>query len=247
MAVETEQLPVAAVGRVVVVIVIAVVNCQLTQIRARERSSTAATGPRIDLQRSLAVALGALIGSAPRFGHDAIEPARISWFQSATSALATDAIVAAIGRSWQVAATSVFGRAATAAMLPGGSHAFRSTTAIDDAASAGRHPRVGKRSRSAGAPSRWLRCRPMTASPKARRTAVRPVPLRAATGMTGKTAGSALSYSMGEPRQTRKPKLPKRWSGSKTSRLAARENHGPKSQEPPRSTREGLASSLAAS
>jgi hypothetical protein len=77
MAIQTEQLPVAAVGWIVVVVVIAVVYGQFTQIRARKHSSTAATDPRIDLQRSLAIALHTLVGSASRFGHDPIEPARI--------------------------------------------------------------------------------------------------------------------------------------------------------------------------
>lgn len=78
MAVETKQFPVAAVRWVVVVIVIAVVNGQLTEVGAREHSSAATADPRIDLQRLLTVAIGALVGSASRLGHDAIEPARVS-------------------------------------------------------------------------------------------------------------------------------------------------------------------------
>ena len=72
MAVQTKQFPVAAVRWVVVVIVITVVNGQLTQICACEHSSAAATDPRIDLQGSLTIALSTLIGGASRFGDDAI-------------------------------------------------------------------------------------------------------------------------------------------------------------------------------
>ena len=72
VAVEAQQFPVAAIQRVVVVIVITVVNCQLTQIGARERSGAPATYPRVDFQCPLAIRLPPLVGSATRVGHYAI-------------------------------------------------------------------------------------------------------------------------------------------------------------------------------
>jgi hypothetical protein len=102
MAVQTEKLPVAAVRRIVVVIVIAMVNRQLSNIRTRKYSGTAATDPRIDLQRSLTIALGALVSSAPCFGHNPIEPARIGWIHAATLGSRTRPILAAFWRFRQV-------------------------------------------------------------------------------------------------------------------------------------------------
>ena len=49
VAVETEQFPVAAVGRVVVVIVVAVVYGQLVYVFARELPRATAANPRVDL------------------------------------------------------------------------------------------------------------------------------------------------------------------------------------------------------
>jgi hypothetical protein len=82
VAVQTEQFPVAAIRWVIVVIVIAVVNGQLTQIGAGEHSSAAATDPRIDPQRSLTIALSPLVGGAPRVGHDSIQLARVFRFHA---------------------------------------------------------------------------------------------------------------------------------------------------------------------
>ena len=47
-AVKAKQLPVATVGRVVVVIVVLVMNGQLTQVRARKLASAPTADPRID-------------------------------------------------------------------------------------------------------------------------------------------------------------------------------------------------------
>lgn len=82
VAVQTQQLPIAAIRRVVVVIVITVVNGQLTQIGACEHSSAAATDPRINLQSSLTIALSPLVGGAPRVGHDSIQLARVFRFHA---------------------------------------------------------------------------------------------------------------------------------------------------------------------
>ena len=82
VTVQTEQLPIAAIRRVVVVIVITVMNGQLTQIDACEHSSAAATDPRIDLQRALTIALSALVGGASRVGHDSIQLAWVFRFHA---------------------------------------------------------------------------------------------------------------------------------------------------------------------
>jgi len=47
MAVEAQQLPVAAIGQVVVVVVVPVMNGQLTKVGACEFAAAAATDPRI--------------------------------------------------------------------------------------------------------------------------------------------------------------------------------------------------------
>src|SRR5690606_30505696 len=74
VTVHAQQLPVAAVGRVVVVVVVAMVDCQLLQVGAGEIARAAAAGPRIHLQGALAVALLALRRTATRLGDDAVEP-----------------------------------------------------------------------------------------------------------------------------------------------------------------------------
>src|SRR5690606_30892582 len=73
MAVHAQQLPVAAVGRVVVVVVVAVVDRQFLHVGAGELAGAAATDPRVHLERPLAVSLLALGGRAARFGDDAVQ------------------------------------------------------------------------------------------------------------------------------------------------------------------------------
>src|SRR5579862_153337 len=77
VAVKAQQLPVAAVRRIVVVIVVTMVHGELAQISARELASTAPADPGIDLKRPLAIAPLPLLGSAARIGHEAIELAGI--------------------------------------------------------------------------------------------------------------------------------------------------------------------------
>jgi len=73
VAIHAQQLPVAAVRRVAVVVVVAMVHGQLLQIGAGELARAAPAEPRIHLQRALAIALVALFGIAPRLGDDAVE------------------------------------------------------------------------------------------------------------------------------------------------------------------------------
>src|ERR1700674_2760771 len=77
MAIQAKQLPVAAVRRIVVVVVVAVMHGQLTQIFMREFACAAATDPGIDLQGALPIALFALLPAASRLGDDTVQPVMI--------------------------------------------------------------------------------------------------------------------------------------------------------------------------
>jgi hypothetical protein len=57
VAVETEQLPVAPVGRVVIVIVVFVMDGELAQFLAVKFASAVATDPRKHLERLLSIGL----------------------------------------------------------------------------------------------------------------------------------------------------------------------------------------------
>jgi hypothetical protein len=78
VAVRAQEFPVAPIGRIVVVVVIAMVDFQKLQIRVGELAGATTADPGIDLERSLAIARGALFTGAPRFGDDAVE-ASIIW------------------------------------------------------------------------------------------------------------------------------------------------------------------------
>src|SRR5262249_22481708 len=72
VAVGAQQLPVAAVRRIVVVIVVAVMDFQQLQIAMREVAAAPPAHPRIDLERLLAISFGALFARPTRLGYDAI-------------------------------------------------------------------------------------------------------------------------------------------------------------------------------
>ena len=78
VAVQAQQFPVAAVGRIVVVIVIPVVNGQFSQVGARELAGAAPADPGIDLQRLLPVAELARLGRSAGFRHDAVQFAGVT-------------------------------------------------------------------------------------------------------------------------------------------------------------------------
>lgn len=78
MTVKAQQFPIAAIRRVVVVVVIAMMDGELAQVGAREFPRTPTADPWIDLQRLLTIALGAPIGRVARFCNDAVQPARIA-------------------------------------------------------------------------------------------------------------------------------------------------------------------------
>ena len=73
MAIHTQQFPVTAIGRIVAVIVVAVMHCQLMQILVRKLAAAAAANMRIHLQRLFAVTLFAQLTGAPRFSHHLIQ------------------------------------------------------------------------------------------------------------------------------------------------------------------------------
>ena len=83
VAVQAKQFPVAAIGRVVVVIVVAMMDRQLAQVGAREFACAAAADPRVDLQRQIPVVLLARFRVAACVGDDPVQLARVGRFHSA--------------------------------------------------------------------------------------------------------------------------------------------------------------------
>lgn len=73
VAIHAQQFPVAAIGRVVVVFVVAVVHREFLQIGAGELARATPADPRIHLQRTLAIPFVALLGGAAGFSDDAVE------------------------------------------------------------------------------------------------------------------------------------------------------------------------------
>src|SRR4051812_45496055 len=72
MAVQAQQFPVAAIGRVVVVIVIPVMNGQLTKVHGCEFAAATTADPWVDLERKLSVGLFARCSSTARLCHYAV-------------------------------------------------------------------------------------------------------------------------------------------------------------------------------
>src|SRR5688500_945238 len=80
VAIRAQQLPVAAVGRVVVVVVIPVMDFEQLDILASELARAAAANPGIHSQRQLAIALRALLARAPRLSGDPVQPRVVRLF-----------------------------------------------------------------------------------------------------------------------------------------------------------------------
>jgi hypothetical protein len=80
VAVKAQQFPVAAIGRIVVVIVVTMVHCKLRHIGMREFAHAAPTHPRIHFQRALAIAQLALVGCAPCVSHNFVQPRGVRFF-----------------------------------------------------------------------------------------------------------------------------------------------------------------------
>ena len=74
VAIGTQQLPVGAIVRVVVMIVVPVVHFEQLQIGVREFPAAPSAHPRIQLQCALAITLGSLVTRAARLRYDLIKP-----------------------------------------------------------------------------------------------------------------------------------------------------------------------------
>lgn len=83
VAVEAQQFPVAAVGRVVAMVVVAVMHGEFAQVGAHEFAGAAAADPGIDFQGLLAIALFAGFSVAACIGDDTVELARVAGFHAA--------------------------------------------------------------------------------------------------------------------------------------------------------------------
>ena len=82
VTVQAKQFPVAAIGWVVVVIVVPMMDRQLAQVGAGEFARAAAADPGIDLERLFAIALPARLGVAASLGQYPVELSRIACFHS---------------------------------------------------------------------------------------------------------------------------------------------------------------------
>ena len=74
VAVDTEQFPVTAIQRIVVVVVVLVVHRQFAQAQARKLASASPADPGKQFERALAVSRLALVAVPARFGDHAVEP-----------------------------------------------------------------------------------------------------------------------------------------------------------------------------
>lgn len=72
MTVQTEILPITAVLRVVVVVMILVVDGELAQIDAGKFPTAAGADPGVNTQRLLTIALLPLLGLLPGIGYDPV-------------------------------------------------------------------------------------------------------------------------------------------------------------------------------
>lgn len=73
VAVHAQEFPVASIRRVVVVIVIAVMDCEFAKVGSGAFARAATTDPWIKLERLLPLALFALYGSTASVRHDAVQ------------------------------------------------------------------------------------------------------------------------------------------------------------------------------
>jgi len=79
VAIDAQQLPVAAVGWIVIVIVVAMMHGELTDVAAIEFAAAAPADPRVQFQRLFAIALLARVRVTPRSRNDCVELALIDW------------------------------------------------------------------------------------------------------------------------------------------------------------------------
>ena len=77
MTVQAQQFPVAAVGRIVVMVMVLVVDRKLTQLFTAELPSASRTDMRINIQRFGTIGLFLLLAVASRLGDDLVLPAGV--------------------------------------------------------------------------------------------------------------------------------------------------------------------------
>jgi hypothetical protein len=70
VAIEAEKLPVAAVGRVIIVVVVLVVDREFAELFAGELPAAAGAQVRVQLERLFPVGLLPLLAVLPRFGNE---------------------------------------------------------------------------------------------------------------------------------------------------------------------------------
>src|SRR5208282_965920 len=78
VAIEAQQLPVAAIGRVVVMIVVAVMHRKLAHVGAGKLAAAATADPGVDLERLLPIPLFAFAPAAAVLGQNAVELAAVA-------------------------------------------------------------------------------------------------------------------------------------------------------------------------
>jgi len=98
VAVQAEQFPVAAVRRIVVVIVVPVVDGELVDVGVIELARAAAADPREHLQGLAAIALLARVARLPGIGHDPVEAGLVGVHGLAGG---HRSILAGFGRPWE--------------------------------------------------------------------------------------------------------------------------------------------------
>ena len=73
VTVETQQLPVATVGRIVIVVVVLMMDRELAKFLALKIAPAPRTDPGIDLERLLPITLLPLLPVAPGLGYNPVE------------------------------------------------------------------------------------------------------------------------------------------------------------------------------
>jgi hypothetical protein len=77
MAIQAQQLPVATIEWIVIVVVVFVMDSELVQVFMGECPAAASTDPGIDIERLLPISLQALISLSVHLGNDLIQCALI--------------------------------------------------------------------------------------------------------------------------------------------------------------------------
>ena len=73
VAVDAEQFPIAAIRRIVIVIVVAMVHGQFTDIDARKFTRATPADPWIHTQRTIPITMPTLFRRTPRVGNDTVQ------------------------------------------------------------------------------------------------------------------------------------------------------------------------------